>query len=175
MVSGEPEKETTKGYHGTYLEHALKIIAEGFKIIPNNLQYWGDGVYFYESGEQDAIEWAKKRRERQHRSDKVAVILSIIELGECLDLEQQAHRDLVLDMRNYLAKQGIPPETITDPVAINALADVLQTDTVRIKRDMVSGASKLFTGSRLYSHVYLILCVRNLKKILSSVISYREP
>ncbi len=174
MAAREVEKETTEGHHGTYLEHALKIIAEGWKLIPNPLQYWGNGIYFYELGEQDAIAWAKKRQQRQ-RGGKIAVILSVIELGECLDLDEPAHRDLVLEMRNELIKRGVPTDTVTDAVAINALADVLQTDTVRVKRDAVSGAKKLFPGSHLFGHVYLILCVRNLQKILSSVICYREP
>jgi hypothetical protein len=176
MAPEEAEEERTKGHHGTYLEHAINIEANGFKITPNPYQYWGNGVYFYESGEQDAIEWAKKRRQQERRdAEKIAVILSAIALGECLDLEQQSHRDLMLEMRNQLIKNGVPEETITDAVAINALADVLGTDTVRIKRDMVHGATKLFKGSRLYSRVYLILCVRNLKKIDRSVICYREP
>jgi hypothetical protein len=175
MASPEDVKATTEGHHGTYLEHALKIVAEGFKFIPNPLQYWGDGIYFYESGEQDAIEWAQKRRKRQNRDSKIAVILSVIDPGDCLDLDQPAHRDLVLEMRNELIKRGIAADTVTDAVAINALADVLETDTVRIKRDAMSGATKLFPGSRLFGHVYLILCVRNLKKILNSVIFYREP
>jgi len=174
MASEQVQKETTEGHHGTYLAHALRIVAEGFRIIPNPLQYWGDGIYFYESGEQDAIEWAEKRRARERSSDKIAVILSVIELGDCLDLDQQAHRELVLEMRNHLIKQGVPENTITDAVAINALADVLKTDTVRVKRDAVYGAKKLFPGSHLFGHVYLILCVRNLQRILSSVICYRE-
>jgi hypothetical protein len=157
------------------LEHALNIIAQGFKISPNPLQYWGNGVYFYESGEKDAIEWAQKRQKRE-RGGKIAVILSVIDLGDCLDLDIQAHRDMLREMRSQLIKNGVEPDTITDAVAINALADILQTDTVRIRRDNVAGgATKLFRGSRLYDHIYLILCVRNLQNILSSVISYREP
>jgi hypothetical protein len=175
MTSVEETPPTTaKGHHGTYLEYALKIIAEGFRATLNPLQYWGDGVYFYESGEQDAIEWALRKQKRE-RGGKIAVIASRIDLGECLDLDEQPHRDLVLEMRAQLIARGVPEETITDAVAINALADVLGTDTVRIQRDVVTGATKLFRGSRLYSHIYLILVVRNLQKILSSVISYREP
>jgi|ERR1700730_6459308 len=175
MASPEDVKATTEGHHGTYLEHALKIVAEGFKLTPNPRQYWGDGIYFYESGEQDAIEWAQKRRNQENQNGKIAVILSEIELDDCLDLDHPAHRALVLDMRNELIRRGVPEDTVTDAVAINALADVLGTDTVRIKRDAVYGAKKLFRGSHLFGHVYLILCVRNLQRILSSVISYREP
>src|SRR4029077_6610832 len=176
MTPENAAADVTNGHHGTYLEHALKIVADGFKLIPNPLQYWGDGIYFYESGEQDAIEWAQKRRKLQNQpARKIAVILSEIDPGDCLDLDQPAHRDLVLEMRNELIKHGVAADTITDAVAINALADVLETDTVRVKRDATAGATKLFPGSKLFGHVYLILCVRNLKKILSSVISYREP
>ncbi len=60
----ESPDQKTDGYHGTYLENAVKIIKEGFKITPNENHYWGDGVYYYESesAEKEAIKWAKDRQ-----------------------------------------------------------------------------------------------------------------
>lgn len=168
--AGSPE--VTEGHHGTYLDRAKKIVAEGFKITPKDDHYWGYGVYFYESGERDAIKWAQDMQEREH-GGKIAVIRSEIEIGECLDLDNQDHRDLVLEMRNSLIAKGVPEETVTTPVAINALADILGTDTVRLTYES-KAEGKLFAGSRLFRRVASILCVRNLQRILTRVISYQE-
>jgi hypothetical protein len=170
-VAKKPDDVTT-GHHGTYLETAKKILNEGFKATTNEDHYWGDGIYFYESGEKDAIQWAKDKQARE-KGGKIAVIMSQISTGDCLDLDRQDHRDLVLDMREKLLAEGLAEETVTTPFAINALAVVLGTDTVRLTYES-KAEGKLFSGSRLFRRVASILCVRKLQRILSSVLSYQE-
>jgi hypothetical protein len=163
-----PQSEQTDGYHGTTLERAVKILQEGFKVTPTPEQYWGDGAYFYEKRMQDALDWAERRCAIS--GEKRAVIQSVVELGDCLNLDDQDHRDLVRETWENLSEKGV--KTVTMAVAINALADILGLDTVRVRYE--SKASKLFTGARLFSRVQWILVVRNLQRILNSKICFQD-
>jgi hypothetical protein len=162
-------------YHGTSKGRAEKILREGFQITAGDEQYLGDGVYFFEGSQADAIAWA----ERRFRGGKCAVIQATINLGRCLDLHNPENAELILDSRRAIEeRQSRLPDNdaqkrlqITDGLIINFLAQRLPFDTVRASQitgfPKSGSPKKMFSGSHFYNPQRLIVCVRNLSSILS--------
>jgi hypothetical protein len=85
---------TIIGYHGTTRARALAIVSGEAAFVPaNNAFDWlGHGIYFGEYAPRQAWEWAEKR----HKGKEIAVLASMIRLGNCFDLlDARNARDLV--------------------------------------------------------------------------------
>src|ERR1700730_5185253 len=79
---------TVVGYHGTRRSNALRIVQdlEGFKRSENTDDWLGHGIYFWEYAPKQAWAWANQRQKNQNWDEEIAVLASMIRLGNCFDL-----------------------------------------------------------------------------------------
>ncbi len=158
------EKIIPEAFHGTSIDNAENIIANGF-IIKNRIDpYLGNGVYFYEACREHAIDYVENRYHLSHA--EIAVICARIDLGRCLELNNSKHVEWLKLTWKLLSEQGIDP--ITDAVVINFFIETFSenVDTVRASQlYSSSNRQKIFTGSRFFSSQRIVICVRNLKSI----------
>ncbi|HUT44222.1 MAG TPA: hypothetical protein VMW95_07775 [Desulfobacterales bacterium] len=159
-------------FHGTRLEHARKIHQDKkFMSGYNEKSYLGDGVYFYESSLEYAKIWARKNS----NNGRIGVIRSYINLGRCLDLHDREHLDFLRKTASDLSERT--EKTISDAFVINFVAEITgnKIDTVRATytRNIKKFGTKVFSGSHFYYENELIICVRNLKNILTFSLIYR--
>jgi hypothetical protein len=88
MVRFEDYHRTVIGYHGTRLSIALDGVNRKREInFRRNQDDWlGHGIYFWEYAPKQALWWAKRRAERHHWDEPIAILGSMIRLGFCFDL-----------------------------------------------------------------------------------------
>lgn len=158
------QKIVPDAFHGTTLTNVRKILSEGFQPSRGPSQFLGDGVYFFESSEWHAKNWALRHRDRT--TDKIAVIQAMINLGHCYDLHNEEYRRLARETKANLNRQGT--KKITDAVVINFLATKFTIiDSVRatyISTEYGRG-QRIFEGSRFFEYVQLMICVRKIENI----------
>jgi hypothetical protein len=86
------------GYHGCDLATAQKIVTGQDEQIPSTNEYdWlGGGLYFWEDSYDRAFKWAQaEARKIDGKVKTPAVLGAIIDLGNCLNLIDSEHLDLV--------------------------------------------------------------------------------
>jgi hypothetical protein len=168
IQSKYPDKTVPDAYHGTSKDNAEKIEKEGFNPSTGEDDFLGNGVYFFESSEWHAKNWARRR----HKD--IGVIIAEIRLGNCLELNNKEHRDLIRETAVGLVKSGY--KDITDTVVINFITVKWPSmiDTVRASYlgPKFQHAKKIFPGSRFYDFQQLMICVKNLNNIISYDIAY---
>ncbi|MFW6223195.1 MAG: hypothetical protein ACOC3T_06245 [Bacteroidota bacterium] len=165
----EIEKFIPDAYHGAKAEYARNICENGFviKSVGDDL-FLGDGVYFYESSQSHAQDWGRKK----YKGEVIGVVKALVNLGRCLDFHNKEHIQLVKDVSDQL-KTRKPAAHITDAVTINFIAaNFPRIDSVRATYFSDHVKSKVFKGSRFYEYNRLIVCVRNLKNIIKTTLSY---
>jgi hypothetical protein len=164
------EKIVPDAYHGTSKTNARRIQNSGFRISDGSHQYLGSGVYFFEGSMLSALQWAK----RSFPSIECTVLHAIVNLGICLDFHNPEHADFIVEMKEAIVtrQKTLPADDpnrfspITDAVVINGLADLVQIDTVRASYVSIKSGRKIFPGSHFFNPQQLIICVRNLDRIL---------
>jgi hypothetical protein len=157
-------------YHGTSKDNAEKIKKGGkFVRSTGNDQYLGDGVYFFDSSEWHAKDWARRRY------TEIGVICAEIKLGKCLDLYNKEHLSFLQEKFKELQKKLGQP-TLKDAVVINWIAGDFHTkiDTVRALHVRKS-SKKIFPGSHFYEDTVIMICVKNSDHIISFDITYLGP
>src|SRR5437667_3177918 len=99
----EYEKIVPDAYHGTDVANIESINANGFRIGTGADLYLGDGIYFFEGSKWHAENFLKQ----QNANCKVAIYRCTINLGRCLDLNNEDHKEairkLTRDVRFYTA------------------------------------------------------------------------
>lgn len=118
------------GYHGCERLVAEAVVAGREQLRPSQNEYdWlGRGIYFWEFGYRRAHEWA------EDHCDDPAVVGAIIQLGDCFDLLDAEHTDLLVEAADAFfaqaAAQGlaVPRNTAgggryRDCLVLNALLD----------------------------------------------------
>lgn len=101
------------GYHGCDFATAQRVVTGEDKLVPSNNNYdWlGSGLYFWEDSQARALRWSKENASGKIKSP--AVLGAIIDLGNCLNLIDSEHLDLVkIAHRTYLdlcAVSGMEP------------------------------------------------------------------
>jgi hypothetical protein len=86
------------GYHGCDAAVARKITSGDDQLIISNNKYdWlGSGQYFWEDSYSRAVRWANDEvAKKGGKVKKAAVLGAIIDLGNCLNLIDSEHLDLV--------------------------------------------------------------------------------
>ncbi|NQT68696.1 MAG: hypothetical protein HQ552_03855 [Desulfobacteraceae bacterium] len=161
-------------FHGTELETARKIRNDKKFIINLSEQnYLGDGVYFYEASLEHAKIWGR----RKSKNGKIGVIRSAINLGRCLDLHNKDHLNFLRETANGLS--GRTKKVLTDTFVINFVAQLADNsgnkiDTIRATHARnIRLSAKIFRGSRFYYDIALMICVRNLKNIITCSLIYK--
>jgi hypothetical protein len=174
---------TVIGYHGTRRSTALRVVQglEGLKRSENDDDWLGHGVYFWEYAPKQAWAWAERRRQQQHRDEDVAVLGSMIRLGNCFDLldpdnldelagfrreyersERQAHRS---PKENHNKSKYLDCAVFEFAYAVFE-AEVDAVDTCRAV--FVPSDERLWTRSGVHRHAHIQLCVRNPQCILGT-------
>ena len=85
------------GYHGCDQSTAIKVV-NGDKQIPstNDYDWLGGGLYFWEDSYSRAWKWALEESKKPKGKIKTPAVLgAIVDLGNCLNLIDAEHLDLV--------------------------------------------------------------------------------
>src|ERR1035438_4987242 len=86
------------GYHGCDAQVARKIVCgdEPLLVSKNEYDWLGSGQYFWEDSCSRALRWAKdEETKKSGKVKKAAALGAIIDLGNCLNLIDAEHLDLV--------------------------------------------------------------------------------
>jgi len=177
----EDYHRTVVGYHGTKRATAEAIVAlrAPFKASSNDDDWLGHGIYFWEYAPQRAWEWARQR----HGSNDIAVLGSMIRLGNCLDLLEpsngmrmhQLHDQMVADLRD--AGRPVPKNVLAkkrlDCAVFEYSASVFEEqgediDSVRAVYVPTSSKARLWASSWLCHETHVQLCIRNPRCILGT-------
>jgi len=180
----EYEKIVPDAYHGTDVANVESIKANGFQIGTGSDLYLGDGIYFYEGSKWHAANFLKQG----NPTCKIALYRCVINLGRCLDLNNEDHKQAVVkfasqvrfwaaDNQAFCKKWNIKsPNNITVSFIINLAAQLSKADTVRAP---FAGQNPLISGSAIgASHIpaisRLVIAVRTPNKILETVLESVE-
>lgn len=193
MPEFEDYHRTVIGYHGTRKSTALKLVQglEKFQPSRNDDDWLGHGIYFWEYAPKQARLWAEQRRINQNWDDDVAVVASMIRLGNCWDFLEPLHLEelyeLYMDFEekmkaaNMSIKSNRNSQKFLDcsvfEYAYKELAKGDNSYVVDTCRAVFipSGTSntgkrstRLWNRSSLYWNAHIQLCVRNSKCILGT-------
>ena len=179
------------GYHGCDHDVALKIVTGETELKPsaNKYDWLGSGRYFWEDSPARALRWAKA--DQSGRIRKPGVLGAIIDLGNCLNLIDAEHLDLVRAAHEiYLqvcASSNSEPAKNEgkDLKARNLDRAVLETlHTLRkeqgkpsfdsVRAFFVEG-SLLYEGAGLRTHDHIQICVREPKMIVGYFLPRSTP
>jgi len=172
---------TVIGYHGTRRRTALDIVAgkKSFEPSENDDDWLGHGIYFWEYAPKQALTWAKKR----YPGEKIAVLGSMIRLGNCLDLlDPDNAKELVeiqKDLENKSKSAGKKPirncksKKYLDCKVLQYAYEVYnkQSDDIESARAVyvpTQSKDRLWKASWLYHETHIQLCVRNKDLILGT-------
>ncbi len=163
---------SARGFHGTSVEAARRILVEGFRPSANTPDWLGDGIYFWQDAPLRAQEWATTRF--GHSS---AVIAATIDLEGCLDLlDIRYQRALANAYEGFIAMmtrldRRVPTQAggahRLDREIVNFLVGDLAKlgRPVRSVRAAFSEGEPIFPGSALTSHAHVQIAVRELGAI----------
>lgn len=172
---------TVVGYHGTRKKTALEIVAgkREFKSSKNEDDWLGHGTYFWEYAPKRAWNWARK----QYPNVEIAVLGSMIRLGNCLDLVDPDNTKLVVDLhrrlvsevgavggtlrKNYKARKYLDCQVFEYAYAVFE-DEGERIDTVRGVYVPTQSKDRLWERSWLFHETHLQLCVRNPECILGT-------
>lgn len=169
-------------YHGCNLAVAQKIISGESQLIPSSNEYdWlGNGLYFWEDSHAHALRWA--RQDYRNKITTPAVVGAIIDLGNCLNLIDTEHLNLVKKAHQaYLdlcKKSGVPPAQnkgrdlrarYLDKAVIETLHKMRAQETEppfdTVRAFFVEG-DLLYENAGLRSLDHIQICVRDARKII---------
>ena len=161
------------GFHGTDGRCADDVISGRERhLTPSKNEYdWlGEGIYFWESNPERALQWAEDRKKQ-----KPSVIGAIIDLGRCLNLlEAESLINLKLAYSEYerITKEQKRPLAknskkfnYLDCAVINTLCELAaeKYDTVR---GVFWEGEELYPSALFKEKNHIQICVRNPKCIL---------
>jgi len=165
------------GFHGCDQETRDKIVLrqDKFKESVNDYDWLGHGVYFWENDYERAFQWAKERKKYP------AVIGTLIEPGNCLDLLEQSSREKLKQGYNVLKQVSKHPHELPknqggkdhllrnlDCAVINIFCEQYFIQFGK-KYDSVRGAfwegDALYPGAAIKEKNHIQICIRNIECI----------
>lgn len=176
---------TVVGYHGTMLQTALDIVQCKSPLTPTqrNDAWLGTGVYFWEHGPQQAWQWAYNRARSTGADTKnIAVVASMIRLGNCLDLLDPQNARILCKFKDHMTQfakaqgQTMPRNARSRKYLDNAVIgyachtleeEGVTLDTLRAVY-VPSKLKRLWKSSWMCHDTHIQLCVRNVSCILGS-------
>ncbi len=175
---------TVVGYHGTRRQTALEIVqgARGFEPSDNDDDWLGHGVYFWEYAPQQAWLWAAQRARQSSWDDEVAVVASMIRLGNCFDLLDPVNvRELGQVYKTYqaiVAATERPPVNVRSRKRLNCAvfefaftnleSEGSPVDTCRAVFAPAARSVRMWSGSGINPLAHIQICVRNPACILGT-------
>lgn len=177
MPRFEDYHRTVVGFHGTTRKTAERIVREGkFRPSQNDYDWLGHGIYFWEYGPQQAYKWA---RERHSSKTDIAVLGSMIRLGNCFDLLDPDNVKPLLKAKESLVQTlGRVPvnrnsHKYLDCAVFQYFYQITEdnderVDTARAVYVPTEAKKRLWERSWLYRETHVQLCVRNPANILGT-------
>lgn len=174
---------TVIGYHGTRKSTAHRIVQdfEGFRRSENADDWLGHGIYFWEYAPKQAWAWAKQRSRSQGWGEDVAVLASMIRLGNCFDLLDPDNLEMLSRYRRAYEQiereRGRIPKRNRNKskyldCAIFQFAysafDLKGNPVDTCRAVFVPSGERLWPSSSVYCHAHIQLCVRNTDCILGT-------
>jgi hypothetical protein len=102
------------GYHGTSQTKAVNILKHGFLPSDNGYDWLGTGIYFFQDAPIRAKQWAIE----QHHNEP-AVICSLIQLENCIDLFDVKWFPLLKNVYNLFEHQYLSIDLYPDRIHLN--------------------------------------------------------
>lgn len=166
MISfGDAGKIIPDAYHGTSKNYAEGIVVtQKFRISKGSDCYLGDGIYFFEGDKDQAKWWARKK----YKNKSIGIIKASINVGMCLDLLISEHREFVKEARRKIEQTA--KISVADAVVLNFITTELNPEIDTIKGVFFKYGNdlrKISFGSRIYDHVFMVICVKKHKNILT--------
>lgn len=180
-------------YHGCDRSLAEQVVSgkKELKVSKNPYDWLGEGIYFWENSPRRALRWAEFLRDHpkisKSKINEPAVIGAVIELGNCLDLTDQASLDLLKQVeRVYRKFTGLTGMTMPknekaspgdqdllmrhlDCAVINFCHFLREDEEDLVSFDTVRGVffegDSLFDGSKIREKTHIQIAVRNTNKI----------
>ena len=168
------------GYHGCDLSLVRQLLnAETqLKFSRNSYDWLGSGIYFWENAPCRAMDWAlecrKNSRITKGKVIEPAVIGVILDLGNCLNLTDSHHQDVIREAYRGICdlcaaqSEQLPKNTEKsrklDCAVINAAVEL---NKEKGYPDFDSIRSPYFEGEPIYPNAYFMekthiqICVRN--------------
>ena len=170
------------GYHGCDQAVAQKIVAGQASQLPsvNEYDWLGNGLYFWEDSQARALRWAQD--DTSGKIKKPAVLGVITDLGNCLNLIDAEHLDLVRAAHTAYVElckiSGLKPAQNKGPDLRARYLDKAVFETLHKLREQekkpafdsvraffVEGAP-LYESAGLHSLDHIQICVRHPKNIV---------
>jgi len=169
---------TVIAYHGCDAETAERLLrGEPFKKSQNDYDWLGEGIYFWEYGDDRALQFARDQQQRGNVKTP-AIVGAILQLGRCFDLMDSRFTDelpYAFDMLQQLHEEqgtavpenaGATPDKLLrrrDCAVLNLYMKGLETegkvyDSVRC--GFVEGGPA-FEGSGIHHRSHVQIAVRN--------------
>ena len=166
-------------FHGCDESVFNKVIHENesLKFSLNSYDWLGNGVYFWESNRQRALEWAEDKVEKGEYK-KASVIGAVIDLGYCLNLTDSSYVPVLKQMYTLLKSRfhndGLEmPCNIggkdslrrhLDCAVIEQLHEYLNEEKGKpfdsVRGIFVEG-NEIYEGSGFYEKTHAQICIRN--------------
>lgn len=181
-------------YHGCDRTLAEKVISgkTDLKVSKNDYDWLGEGAYFWENSPRRALRWAEYLRDNpkltKSKIKNPAVVGAVIELGNCLDLTDQASLDLIKRVAslykefNEQTRLNMPENKqansgdhnlllrYLDCAVINFCHTLREDEEDLVPFDTVRGVfpegGPLFKGSEISEKTHIQIAVRNTENIL---------
>lgn len=166
-------------FHGCDKEIHDKVLYEHASLLPsNNIHDWlGNGIYFWESNRQRALEWAEEKVGKGNYNE-ASVLGAIIDLGYCLNLTDSAYVP-ILQMGYDLLKIRLGNEGKTMPAnrlgndklireldcSVIEQIHYLNFQTNNREFDSVRGVfiegDEIYEGSGFRNKTHIQICIKN--------------
>jgi hypothetical protein len=174
---------TVIGYHGIRRSSALRIVQglATYRASENSDDWLGHGIYFWEYAPKQAWAWAEQRRRVQRWNEEVAVLASMIRLGNCFDLLDPDNVTVLSGFReDYVeteyqagrrSKRNHNKSKYLDCAVFQFAyaAFEMQNEPIDTCRAVfVPSDERLWTRSGVHRHAHIQLCVRNAQCILGT-------
>jgi len=179
------------GYHGCDEAVVRNVLLKGKKLkhSENDYDWLGSGIYFWEHGPHRALEWAQHSRQVK----KPAIIGAFINLGNCFDLLDTAHTQLLatlFPLYRQTCEETDTPIPVNSPAkgedsddrilrhldcaVINWCLDFLEKEEKQhyhTVRCLFSEGTPVFEGSKILAKSHVQIAVRDER----AIIGYFKP
>jgi hypothetical protein len=203
MARFDDYHRTVVGYHGTGLSAALRIVnrIEGFRSSEKDYDWLGRGIYFWEYGPKQALNFAKiRQRQYKKKKDKtlederrasepLAVVACMIRLGFCLDLTEPENVEYLIEVFDSfrsvmelgdakLPKNRHKYRKLDCAIFEYAYKKIEESepnttlDTARGIYVPTDGTTRIWPGSWISQDTHIQLCVRNSASLLGTWLHY---
>lgn len=203
MARFDDYHRTVVGYHGTGLTAALRIVnrVESFVWSERDYDWLGRGVYFWEYGPKQALDWARRRQKKyakknvktlqdvRRATEPLAVVACMIRLGFCLDLTEPGNIEYLGEIfESYKEKMELTDDPLPtndrhirrlDRAVFEYAYKVIEDSEPNSKVDTArgvyvpkDGTKRIWDGSWISRDTHIQLCVRNSASLLGAWLHY---